>query len=171
MVTPQTLLRWHHQLVRRKWTYRSQGPGRPPVDPGTVELIARLGRENLRWGCARAEEVRGRSNEWFAVPRDEVEGIIEGRQLDAIKVLLPPVRTATLRARSAERSVRRSRERSPDPSSPLTRTRAKPQVRGHDGASVCRSDSLRCACKHAQHPLKDPKSLLIDYRTRSVHLS
>jgi len=68
---------------------------------------------------ARAEEVRGRSNERFAVPREEVEGIIEGRQLDAIKVLLPPVRTGTLRARSAERSVKRSRERSPDPSSPL----------------------------------------------------
>src|SRR5713101_1245549 len=33
MVTPQTLLRWHRELVRRKWTYRSSGkPGRPPID-------------------------------------------------------------------------------------------------------------------------------------------
>jgi putative transposase len=53
MVTPQTLHRWHRELVRRKWTYRPRGPGRPPLDPRTVELIARLARENPRWGCVR----------------------------------------------------------------------------------------------------------------------
>jgi hypothetical protein len=68
---------------------------------------------------SRADEVRRRSNELFAVPRDEVEGVIEGRQLDAIKVLLPQVRGRDLRSRSVERSVKRSRERSPDSSSPL----------------------------------------------------
>src|SRR4029453_1173522 len=31
MVTPQTLLRWHRELVRRTWTYRRRGPGRPPL--------------------------------------------------------------------------------------------------------------------------------------------
>src|SRR6266540_7020828 len=55
MVTPQTLLRWHRQLVRRKWTYRRRGPGRPPPGPETVELITRLGRENPRWGCVRIQ--------------------------------------------------------------------------------------------------------------------
>jgi transposase InsO family protein len=55
MVTPQTLLRWHRQLVRRKWTYRRRCPGRPPLDPQTVDLITRLGRENPRWGCVRIQ--------------------------------------------------------------------------------------------------------------------
>jgi hypothetical protein len=55
MVTPQTLLRWHRELVRRKWTYRQGGPGRPPLDPETVDLITHLGRENPRWGCVRIQ--------------------------------------------------------------------------------------------------------------------
>src|SRR6266498_4215232 len=55
MVTPHTLLRWHRQLVRRKWTYRRRGPGRPPLDPETTDLIVRLGRENARWGCVRIQ--------------------------------------------------------------------------------------------------------------------
>jgi len=47
VVSPQTLLRWHRELVRRKWTFRrATGGGRPPI-PGEVrELILRMGREN-----------------------------------------------------------------------------------------------------------------------------
>jgi len=55
MVRPQTLLRWHRQLVRRKWTYGRRAPGRPPLDRETTDLILRLGWENPRWGCVRIQ--------------------------------------------------------------------------------------------------------------------
>jgi len=54
LVTPQTLLRWHRTLVRRKWTFKKTSkPGRPPIDTQTAELIVRMARENARWGCMR----------------------------------------------------------------------------------------------------------------------
>lgn len=53
-MSPQTLLRWHRELVRRKWTFgrRSVG-GRPPISDEVRELILRMGRENPRWGFIR----------------------------------------------------------------------------------------------------------------------
>jgi putative transposase len=49
LVTPQTLLRWHRTLVRRKRTYaKERTPGRPPIDPQTAALILRMARENAR---------------------------------------------------------------------------------------------------------------------------
>jgi putative transposase len=62
LVTPETLLRWHRELSKRKWRrwQRHRGPGRPPLPDGVVELILRLGRENRSWGCVRIQgELRG----------------------------------------------------------------------------------------------------------------
>jgi transposase InsO family protein len=53
LVTPQTLLCWHRELVRRRWTYPHARRGRPPVDGRTRELVLRLARENSRWGYQR----------------------------------------------------------------------------------------------------------------------
>src|SRR5439155_8181622 len=54
IVRPETLLRWHRELVRRKWTFRRTGQsGRPALGKETVDLIVRLGKENPRWGYQR----------------------------------------------------------------------------------------------------------------------
>ncbi len=52
-VRPDTLLGWHRQLVRRRWTYAGRRPGRPSVSEEIHELVLRLARENPRWGYQR----------------------------------------------------------------------------------------------------------------------
>jgi putative transposase len=53
LVQPATLLRWHRELVRRRWTYEGRRPGRPPLLAQTRELILRLAAENPSWGYKR----------------------------------------------------------------------------------------------------------------------
>jgi putative transposase len=54
-VTSATLLRWHRDLVARRWTY-----GRPAIPASLRDAVLRLARENPRWGYQRiAGELRG----------------------------------------------------------------------------------------------------------------
>jgi transposase InsO family protein len=53
------VLRWHRQLVSRRWTYPRVKPGRPPLEGPRRELILRFARENPHWGYQRiAGELR-----------------------------------------------------------------------------------------------------------------
>ncbi|WP_221640167.1 hypothetical protein [Actinoallomurus bryophytorum] len=55
VVTPATLLRWHRELIARKWTYPHKTPGRPPVRAEIRQLVLRLTAENPSWGHKRIQ--------------------------------------------------------------------------------------------------------------------
>jgi putative transposase len=60
LFTPDTLLRWHADLVKRRWTYKRTTPGRPPTRPTIRALVLRLAAENPTWGYHRiAGELAG----------------------------------------------------------------------------------------------------------------
>ncbi len=53
LVQPATLLRWHQNLVRRRWTYESRPSGRPPLPARARQLVLQLASENPSWGYKR----------------------------------------------------------------------------------------------------------------------
>ena len=53
LASPRTLLRWHAQLVARRWTYPRRQPGRPPTPRPIRALVLRMARENPTWGYRR----------------------------------------------------------------------------------------------------------------------
>jgi hypothetical protein len=53
---PETVLRWHRDLVRRKWTSARPRPaGRPRISEEVEALILQLAQENPRWGYKRIQ--------------------------------------------------------------------------------------------------------------------
>jgi transposase InsO family protein len=55
IVTPDTILRWHRQLIARKWTFTPQRPGRPGIMTAISSLIVRMATENPGWGYTRIQ--------------------------------------------------------------------------------------------------------------------
>ncbi len=54
LVTPDTLLRWHRQLIAKKYDgSKTRRPGRPKTAVEIETLIVRMARENPRWGYTR----------------------------------------------------------------------------------------------------------------------
>jgi putative transposase len=78
-IQPATLLRWHRELVRRRWSY-SHRRGRPSTSPEVRTLVLRLARENPTWGYRRIHgELRrlgyriGASTVWTILRRAGVD--------------------------------------------------------------------------------------------------
>jgi len=55
LVTPDTILRWHRQLIARKWTYPRRETGRPPVSPEIEELVLSMAKSSPSWGYDRIQ--------------------------------------------------------------------------------------------------------------------
>jgi len=57
LFTPDTILRWHRQLVAQKWDYskRRKSPGRPRTSQEIVDLVVQMASENPSWGYDRIQ--------------------------------------------------------------------------------------------------------------------
>ena len=55
VVRPDTVLRWHRQWLRRRWTQRSAhtGPGRPRTEAAIRTLVGKMAGANPLWGAPR----------------------------------------------------------------------------------------------------------------------
>jgi hypothetical protein len=75
IVSPDTLLRWHRQLIAMKWTFLRRGPGRPRVMGTIQELVMRMAIENPRWGYTRIQGAL--SNLGHKVARGTISNILQ----------------------------------------------------------------------------------------------
>jgi hypothetical protein len=58
LFTPDTILRWHRQLVARKWDYsgrKKKSQGRPRIRQVIVDLTLKFAKENATWGFDRIQ--------------------------------------------------------------------------------------------------------------------
>jgi len=60
IVTPDTLLRWHRQLIARKWTYATSSATRRGVLADIRRLVVRMAEENRRGATAHPRRVEER---------------------------------------------------------------------------------------------------------------
>jgi putative transposase len=77
---PDTLLRWHRDLVQRKWTFtKRRTGGRPATDPDLTALLLRLAQENLSWGYNKIQG--GVLKLGYTVGRSTIRDILKCHQV------------------------------------------------------------------------------------------
>ncbi len=73
---PETVLKWHRELGRRKWTIqRPQSPGRPSISLDIAAVIIRLAQEHPRWGYSKIQGELGKLG--YTVGRSTVQVILQ----------------------------------------------------------------------------------------------
>jgi putative transposase len=84
LVTPDTLLRWHLQLIAKKYDgSKTRRPGRPKTAIEIEKLIVRMARENPRWGYTR---IRGALfNLGHEIGRNTIKRILIDNGFDSIR--------------------------------------------------------------------------------------
>ena len=77
---PDTLLTWHRDLVRRKWTFTKKAPlGRPPISPELEALILRLANENPSWGYGKIEGELGKLG--YDIGRSTIRAVLKRKHI------------------------------------------------------------------------------------------
>jgi putative transposase len=81
LVTPDTILRWHRDIARRRWAARSKRgkTGRPATRRSIRALVLRLARENRDWGYRR---IHGELAAGVGVPASAVWEILKNAGID-----------------------------------------------------------------------------------------
>ena len=94
IATPDTLLRWHRQLIARKWTYGRRS-GRRGVLLEIQRLVERMAEENPTWGYTRIQGAL--KNVGHRVGRSTIRRILKAAGLPPVP-LRPTSWQAFLRA-------------------------------------------------------------------------
>ena len=82
---PETVLRWHRELVRQKWTYSHKNKGgRPSISKELEELILRFAHENPRWGYGKIQGELVKLS--FKVSQSIVRNILERHGIQPVPV-------------------------------------------------------------------------------------
>jgi len=79
LVKPVTLLKWHREMIAKKWTFQRQSTGRPPVLPEIEQLVLGFAQENPTWGYRRLAGAL--SNLGHQLSHQTVANILERRGL------------------------------------------------------------------------------------------
>jgi putative transposase len=99
LVRPETLLRWHRRMVRRRWTYPTTSNGRPPIAKEVQQLVVRLARENPRWGYQRIHGELLRLG--WRVSASSIRRVLRAHGLDPAPRRAPTSRRSFLRQQAA----------------------------------------------------------------------
>ena len=73
---PDTLLKWHRELVRHKWTFKKKASrGRPPISPELEALLLRLANENPSWGYGKLKGELGKLD--YEIGRSTIRDVLK----------------------------------------------------------------------------------------------
>jgi transposase InsO family protein len=82
VVTPDTILRWHRQLIARKWTSARKRSSRHGVLAEIGRLVVRMAAENPTWGYMRIQGAL--KNVGHRVGRSTIARILKGHGLPPV---------------------------------------------------------------------------------------
>jgi transposase InsO family protein len=82
IVTPDTILRWHRELIARKWTYATGRSGRSGVLAEIRRLVVRMAEENPTWGYTRLR--RALENVGHHVGRSTIARILKAQGISPV---------------------------------------------------------------------------------------